>query len=576
MVWVRLISFLVEDKMPNPFDQFDSQTPAPQAEGNPFDAFDPKTANDPNQPNEPMPVLPHEDPALQAQWAKSGTMDRLKMMIPWLNDNAARVIATDTPALPIAKAVLQGSGAAVGGLAGTFAGGMGAVPGAMAGSALGNYAGQKLEQQFNPEAQVKPGQVAGAALMGMIPGTSLANASIPQIAKEGLKYGLANTAGGTAESLIDEKRMPTLGEAAAWYASGAAGAPIAAFMDSGNAAAGPLAAKSLMAARDNTLETGRAAGYAIPAVMGKLNKNAVSKIIESTSNRGDLKWDFALHNAPTTTKLAAEEVGLDASKPVTYAAIDQKIQENYKPYQELAAISPQAADTLDAYKAANEAKNDLWRDYNHPMQSNRTGLRKQYDYQKNLADGFEQDLEALAAQGGKPGLVDDLRDAKVNLAKLYAVKNATNDSTGMVSAKKLSDQYTQSRPLTGNLQTITQMYRAFPQFMQDAEKVPGPGVGKSKLIEAAGAAGAILGGGSHFGVSPIVTVPTAALAATAPFRDSAARGLLYSKLYQQSRFAQPDYGNLRPDLGASFLRYASTRGLSPQLQSSNNTETTSP
>jgi len=513
---------------------------------------------------------------------------------PIANMQAAQEVPTQV-AVGGAKMVLPAAGA----VGGSALGPVGAAGGAMAGDALA----QKFAMSIGAQDKFRPGELVASAISALpIPGstaitaatvpklpTYAANIATPQFAKrlatnaavkDVAKFGTANAAAGAAEKLIDEHEMPTLGEAIAHFTAAGAAFPLAAFAETGSQVSDTLARKALKSARDETLRIVRKEGYVVPPITGGLipsrDAGRIQKALENSSNRGDLKWEAATKNAPVTTRLAAEEVGLPKNEPIRYKELDKRIEEEAKPYREIAAISDNAKESLKGFRDALAQRNKLWSDYNHPMQANRVALEPQIAYQNQLIDMFEQDLENEARAVGKPKLVDEINKARVKIAQLNVVKRATNDSTGMVSAKELWRQSTPERPLTGKLATITRMYDAFPLFMQDIEKFGAPGVGNSNLIKAGTAGVGSLATMHMLGLPNSMSVPVSLAAAGMPLKADATRALLYSKAYQNSPLAQPYYGPMGPDLRASFLRFAAQRGMSPSLQNANNSPTPNP
>ncbi len=83
-------------------------------------------------------------------------------------------------------------------------------------------------------------------------------------------------------------------------------------------------------------------------------------------------------------------------------------------------------------------------------------------WQARLADA-QQKGSALAT------LPDRLKEARQLFAKVYTLENATNTTTGNVSASGLAKELNKGTPLSGQLASIAKAYNAAPQSMQVPE-----------------------------------------------------------------------------------------------------------
>ena len=109
------------------------------------------------------------------------------------------------------------AGGAAGAAIGSVAGGIGAVPGFLIGYTLSGLAsgaaGSKIRQKMvDPNAEINQGQVVADALINLVPGFSVGKSAIKGIMAQGaIGAGISGSAA-VAESVVNEKRLPTLEE----------------------------------------------------------------------------------------------------------------------------------------------------------------------------------------------------------------------------------------------------------------------------------------------------------------------------------------------------------------------------
>jgi len=109
------------------------------------------------------------------------------------------------------------AGGAAGAAIGSAAGGIGAVPGFLIGYTLSGLAsgaaGSKIRQKMvDPNAEINQGQVVADALINLVPGFSVGKSAIKGIMAQGaIGAGISGSAA-VAESVVNEKRLPTLEE----------------------------------------------------------------------------------------------------------------------------------------------------------------------------------------------------------------------------------------------------------------------------------------------------------------------------------------------------------------------------
>jgi hypothetical protein len=83
---------------------------------------------------------------------------------------------------------------------------------------------------------------------------------------------------------------------------------------------------------------------------------------------------------------------------------------------------------------------------------------------RSISDAILDEIDSRAADFGAPGLVESLRGARVNMARLHALSDAT-DSVGWVDPTKLVAMAERHEPLTGGLAEVAADAAAAPRSL---------------------------------------------------------------------------------------------------------------
>lgn len=324
---------------------------------------------------------------------------------------------------------------------------------------------------------------------------------------------------------------------------------------------GEQSANALASQRQKVLEAGKNLGLKVPP--SQVNPSLGNRVLESVGGKIATGQQAAATNQDLIYQVAQREAGIAPNQPINSESLAAARDAMSQPYRDIANLESSGplsqppfkspAQTLEALKdARNEAK-QLWAYYNRQQIPE---VLRQAKAASTKADAIEQALEAQATAAGRPDLVDQLRAARVALAKNYTVERAMRGSSFDPSAlAKLESRA--NVPLSGDLETLLQMQKDFPKAM--AAPQVGGSVGVNQLMpwlggSAGGLAGATLGGphgaalGAPAGVILGQTIPPAA------------RAIMLSPLYQ-SLFA-----NVPQDLGnPSLLRLLASPALAQSL-----------
>jgi hypothetical protein len=426
-------------------------------------------------------------------WQNSaGPMERLGLIAKAIGPSAAKRAA---------EVGVAGTGQMGGQVIGrTLGGNIGASIGGGIGGALGSLAEQSIGMQYGDES-FKPGKLIADVVSGM---TTTPGAKINAV---------SNAAAETIRSLIDERQMPSAANVAL-----AAGAGYAAGKLS-TALAGKKMTPydALFEYRNNAFRALRDEGVVInPALMNRGNR-AITMLA------GDTATNVAAsrQNQSIWQKLSREELGLNKSPApfrrdvvnefgvvVKPGEITELIKKNGVPYENIRALSEDAAaelgkggeaaaafakgKTQEDIKAILGARQDLLelrktrdqiRDLGVQAKQGVAGAFDSLQVQRKLEDEIEGRIEMAAKASGKPKMLKELIDARTKLAKIYAVREAVDDVSGLVDVNQFANiRATPTKPgrlLTGNLRKMADFAESFGNSALDAvnhASQPQPGV----------------------------------------------------------------------------------------------------
>lgn len=452
------------------------------------------------------------------------------------------------------KVILQGGGAVLGSTVGAaaapFTGGASVPVLAGAGAAGGNYLSQKIDQYLGLQPKVRPGEVLVSGALGAIPGASAESAGLGGLVREGVKQGLAGAGGKTAETLIDESRLPTPKEYAFATVLPAIGGGAAQKIQS----LSPDIQAVLKAAGQTDPEAVRRATLTAMQQRGavitpsEVNDSGINSVLEGIAGPSKISALAKKANAPVIDEIARSEAGLAPKQPISEQALSDARDALSKPYRDVAALSPQASKDLESWQQLNADSKDAYKAYRaNPSPA----TRKEAESLNTDAEAAFQKLQQHAVNAGKPELASQLAEARVNIAKNFAVLNALNKGSGHVDPAVLGAQYDVigGKGITGGLKDIGAFQQAFPRDVAELSRVPPTGVSSMDT-----ALGALL---AH-------SAPTEAgglLSSGIPLIRGPVKSLILSKPYQNlfARLPSPDV-NATPDQLAEVIRQLSQAG----------------
>lgn len=376
---------------------------------------------------------------------------------------------------------------------------------------LGAGVGYMVDQARKDE-EITAGGLVGSMAAGAIPGSPAAMAGKVAIAKEAARQGGFNFLAKNAETLIDEGRPTTFGEAGNAFFGGAAGEygarGVGKLVKAGRPVA-PLNQKETFEAGVNdTLRKIRKEGAVIaPHTVGR-----GSDLVSSIGGKAAMTQQAAKKNQPVWNRMAREDIGLTGALPIYDETLENVRKQAAAPYEEIKRISDEAGTKLAELRKgiSNAAAGDRVQERIleeqakgaldplivqaganvEALKMQRVASKKAWDefrggdpsaytrWQESVAksDALEAQIEEAGALTGNKKLVNDLRRSRRIIAKTHAVQEAINPVSGWVDPVVLGRIRKARMPLDGKLKLIADAQLVFNKEAIEASRVPSPGV----------------------------------------------------------------------------------------------------
>ncbi len=321
-----------------------------------------------------------------------------------------------------------------------------------------------------PTPSVKFGEALGTGVASLIGPGRVAGTGAAALAREVGKQTAGNVGALATETMVDEGRLPTIGEAGLAAGTGAVGAAAYRVSARETKALAEETRKAQRSYRDQLMRTAQEVGFMFDPV--KSNPTLATRVASKTGYPAEFYREAAEANQEVTNRLVRRELGLpdnaDLGNPMTLA---NEVVKAKQPYQQVASVSPLAKTALERWQMARQEARDYWQDYsrNAGVKEKKAALAAEQKVQT-----AERVLAREAQKAGKPGLVAELQDAKVRLAKLHQVELAMHKVTGDVDAKVLARVYDSNpKMFTGNLKLIAEVANVQPYMFRDASDLRG-------------------------------------------------------------------------------------------------------
>lgn len=347
---------------------------------------------------------------------------------------------------------------------------------------------QGLQQQINadPVMNYQPTNPAGQAILGGIGKIAAPITSVLGAAKNAI----ANTAGQRTADVVGD--LATLVGARGALSKVGEAAPIA---------------KAATSAVPTEVKAATDAGFKLTP--DQAGGSPLGSAIQSLSGSAKLERSVSKQNVKVANNLAAQDIGISGPlTPANIAAAKVPANAVYNQVSKLGQIptdsqfandiagvsnrtgsgsfgfdvpagvdrlkagygSVQEFDAGDAVSKVRQLRSDASKNIKAPNDPEKNALGYA---QKQVAEAIENQLErhiqSRAGTGISPDLITQLRQARVQLAKIHSVEDAMDGSN--ISPKSLAKQQDRGVPLSGNLKTIANAASNFDRSFQDVSKI---------------------------------------------------------------------------------------------------------
>lgn len=320
--------------------------------------------------------------------------------------------------------------------------------------------------------------------------------------------GIANVASPITNTLSAAKK--DIGDAFGQRTADVTG-DVATLLGARGAASG-LGGKAATAAKASTLAPEAQAALAAGLKLTPEQVGApVGNVVQSLTGAAKLERTVSKSNATQVTNLAKDDLGIPRSTTLNDSVLTNlKIPENavYDQVSKLGQVRADPTYAADISKVTSPGANSFAFDVPPAIEKLKAGYGNVQSFdagdavakvrqlradasknikapnvpeqnalgyaQKQIAEAIESQLDrhvqTLSAAGRTdPGLIDQLRAARVQLAKIHSVQDALDG--GNVSATELGKQLDRGVPLSGNLRTVAQAANNYGRSFQDISKI---------------------------------------------------------------------------------------------------------
>lgn len=287
------------------------------------------------------------------------------------------------------------------------------------------------------------------------------------------------------------------------------------------------------AVKNATLSKAQDAGYVVPPTQA--NPNIINRTLEGLSGKIQTGQAASIKNQDVTDGLARQSLGMSPTDPITKSALQSLRAKAGDAYEVIKSFGPLPIDQSftdqvnklgGSYQALkrefpNQANTDIDNLINdlsktptiggktvtdprlitalqkiNPPEVSAEGAvelskKLRYDGSANMnspdpakktlgrvqlqaANTLEDLIDRTLQKTGQSDLMQNFRQARVQIAKSYSVQNALDESTGHVVGRKLASQLAADKPLSGGLETAAGFSQAFPKATQEVlSSMPG-------------------------------------------------------------------------------------------------------
>jgi hypothetical protein len=408
--------------------------------------------------------------------------------------------------------------------------GLGRVPGAM----IGEVVGSMIEGR-----PVTAGGVIGAGIASIPGGTQ------GQFAKNVMRFAGAKLGGEITKEAIDRGDLISFKQASMASAEGGAGAVGIKLMDKAARAVSSQIAKRGNWAVIKTLSGANELGLIHdPTIYGdSWPKSMMMKLAGGSTKFQDAASRI---NYPRMTEAVEGVLGVPAGTSFDRPFFLSTRMELGKAYEKIGAVSKQARNAIDDWKAANEAIS-----VNAKAAASETNPKVRIQYREAATKAREDADKAFAViqteayATGKGNLVDDLVESRKQLGRMYAIKASVNEASGKIEYPGVwGEMYQAGVPFDGNLEKLARLSAIMPQVLQPPQSMirqrPLKGLAETKMME---------------GISNVMSLPIKAGLAGP---QAASLQAMMSRPYQRGAIGDMASFRTQPGVPAQLGRFLGT------------------
>ena len=310
------------------------------------------------------------------------------------------------------------------------------------------------------------------------------------------------------------------------------------------------------------------------------NPRGLNKSMVGFAGQSESQALFRKNNQLRGDAIAREELGLAPDAPLTPDVMKQRKAEFARPYEEIAKISDQAKETLNALNEKRSEARNAWDQF--ASSNGDVALKKKAAALSEAANAIEQKLEKTVSDSGNKALLDEFRANRAKLAKWHVFDISLNANGGRGyngAGLDLDIIGNMNDPMhgnfTGKLKTLADFASINPNVVKNTAVANPIGDKQQSRLMLFGASGATLGhylapnvdifGGQVPGWLVGAALGSAAQSGISSGRK-AAQSLLATPAYQKA-FARPQFNTNMPEMLPSLLMSGGpTAGLPAQPQ----------
>jgi hypothetical protein len=312
--------------------------------------------------------------------------------------------------------------------------------------------------------------------------------------------------------------------------------------------------KAINATRDATIKQSLDAGYTIPR--SAYNPSKTTNVIESAGGKAAINQEAAKLNQAKTDELARKYLDIPEDTAFSEQLIEELLQSRAQPYAEVKKLpiaqvptskggmigskqTRSGAEILDELKTTKDISRANWKAVNNGTSPNVNETIKAANEADIKVAKLETEIEDLAKVHNQPELLNQLKQSRKELAKIYTIEKAMNPATGEINAANIKQQYNKNVPLTDEAKIIADFNNSFGQLSREGSKVPNPDVSQTKALASMISGGSGGGFGGLIGGAPGAAIGALLGAATPFVVPPVAKALALSKMLQKQKTYKP-------------------------------------